>query len=98
MNFPLIRRIRCSPDKPHVACSDRHRAQVAGSFWWDAERGGWCWADIPKRRASSWKAKYFCGDHTGEPYLIEACPYCGVPLPDVRAIADATCSDGEGGE
>ena len=93
--FPLIRRDRCDSRKPFIPCVGRYRAEVSGEFYWDAQRGGWCWTEIPTRRASSWRAKFYCGDHTGELYLLEACPFCGVPLPDIQAIADSTCDTGE---
>jgi hypothetical protein len=50
------------------------------------------------RREVTWRTKYYHptmeSTRDGERYRIVDCPFCGSTLPDVQAIADATC-DGD---
>jgi hypothetical protein len=74
---------KCSESDATVMCIGRYLATNDGTFWFDAERGGYCSSEIPARKAvDSFKSAYYgTEDHTGELYLLERCPSCSAPLP-----------------
>lgn len=101
MMFSVVRRPeKCAPDKPWIACEGRRDAQLNNEMGWDSEMRCYVLYSAP-RRTISWRTKYFnpSMDSTrdGERYRIVDCPFCGQTLPDLQAIADATCNNGEDG-
>jgi hypothetical protein len=73
---------KCSPKHPQIVCEERYEAVRLGRFWWDHKIKGYVSLDIPPRE-TSWRGKYYNGDHTGEFYMLERCPWCSTSLPDL---------------
>lgn len=71
----------------NLVCRFFYDSVQDGDILLDRDRGGWNWIDMPLRKATI-KAQYFMEerdieDHSGEPYVLEACPGCGGDLPQV---------------
>lgn len=66
-------------------CLDRAHAQDVGEFVFLAHYDGWCFVDGPRRRmtlsAKSNGIVRGVESHEGEPYVWQACPWCGDDLP-----------------
>lgn len=96
--FPVVRRQKCDPLYPYRQCAPRREAENSGEMYWDSQLRCYVVRDIPPRRVS-WRTRYLRPEansvHDGEPYRIHDCPFCGTELPDISAIADATCSGEE---
>lgn len=90
---------RCHPYRPEMVCRGRFDAVLAGRFGWDATLGGYVSLDMAVR-AQTPAARWFgeergLADHTDEPYVLERCCFCSMPLPTSPSLsaADATCYD-----
>lgn len=62
-------------------CLERLVAVGRGDFFCLAEKGGWAFVDGPFRSRTMRGVLNETEDHTGEPYLYHACPFCGAVLP-----------------
>lgn len=66
-------------------CEERAFAEDVGNFLYLPNRDGWVFSDGPMRRMTSMAAFLAStrggDDHTGEPYVFQACPWCGADLP-----------------
>jgi hypothetical protein len=70
---------------PQCDCRARHEATRTEGFVEITDLGGWCFVDGPIRWVST-RAQYFQGERgienkTGEPFVWECCPFCGLDLP-----------------
>ena len=73
-------------------CPAREEAMASQTFRRSAAFGGWVLYDVPTRSMSKsaryWafvdRSEYSHHDHTGEPFVWECCPFCGLDLPIVE--------------
>lgn len=91
----IVRRVeKCHATIASSKCEERRIAEADGQMHYDFSRQGWVHLAITRsvilrRKASFWETVYHGDgrDHTGEPFLLERCPFCGQPLPDL-AVPD----------
>jgi hypothetical protein len=87
----------CHPKQPSIVCPGRADSVRRGAFWWEMKIGGYVSTDIAKRE-TNWRGKYYNGDHTGELYRLEICPWCGMELPQLFPDpSEMSVTDGEDG-
>lgn len=73
--------ITCDPKYISLICDGRVDAMRRKAFVWNHELMGWVDLTAPPRISTD-RAKYYNGDHTGEPYIWKDCPFCGHELPN----------------
>lgn len=81
---------RCHPYQADLVCRGRFDAVMRGAFGWDDNIGGYVCNDLnlrqqsePKDASHKWRRIYYgVEDCTGEPWRLERCPFCSMPLPE----------------
>jgi hypothetical protein len=82
--------LKCHPYRADHVCRGRFDAVMRGAFGWDEDLKGFVCNDLlvrtrseAKDNDSRWRRIFYeVEDHTGEPWTLERCPYCGFPLPE----------------
>ncbi len=77
---------KCSATDKSTICTSRFIFESEGKMWWDETKEGWCHEELTRTPHSDSYRRAYMGlrDTTGEPYLLERCPACQMPLPDLR--------------
>lgn len=81
---------RCHPYRADLVCRGRYDAIMRGAFLWDELIGGFVCTDLEPReqlkpggQRGLWlRIFYEVEDCTGEPFVLERCPFCAMPLPE----------------